>query len=144
MLLHRVPVGCSQATRLLHSSNAGVGPVLRTGRSGLVVDLAARSDEPHTLSSYPVYTCGDWIILYCTAPLLRPPLFATYFQEKEGGGRNNKDLRFCLAVKPPPLPQIHVLRSTKLCCSVEDENSFDRHAVAVLKDGRVVGHVYFT
>ena len=46
-----------------------------------------------------------------------------------------------LAVKPP-LPRICVLRSTKLCCAVEDENSFDRHAVAVLKDGRVVGHVH--
>ena len=40
--------------------------------------------------------------MYRTAPLLRPPLFATYFQEKEGGGRNNEDLRFRLAVKPPP------------------------------------------
>ena len=28
------------------------------------------------------------------------------------------------------------------CCAVEDENSFDRHAVAVLKDGRVVGHIH--
>ena len=55
------------------------------------------------------------------------PLFAIYFQEKEGGGRNNKDLRFRLAVKPPPhLPRIRVL-----CSAVEDE----RHAVAVLKEG---------
>ena len=77
--------------------------------------------------------------IYRTAPLLRPPPFATYFQEKEGGGRNNEDLRFRLAVKPspPPLPRIRVL-----CSAVEDENSFDRHAVAVLKDGRVVGHVH--
>ena len=30
----------------------------------------------------------------------------------------------------------------KLCCAVEDKNSFDRHAVAVLKDERVVGHVH--
>ena len=38
---------------------------------------------------------------YC--PAVTPPLFATYFQEKEGGGgRNNEDLRFRLAVKPPP------------------------------------------
>ena len=29
-----------------------------------------------------------------------------------------------------------------LCSAVEDENSFDRHAVAVLKDGRVVDHVH--
>ena len=67
-----------------------------------------------------------------------PPPFATYFHEKEGGGHNNEDLRFRLAVKlPPPPPRIRVL-----CSAVEDENSFDRHAVAVLKDGRVVGHVH--
>ena len=85
-----------------------------------------------------------WVVCICncrrgcayrTAPLLRPP---TYFQEKEGGGRNNEDLRFRLAVKPPPpLPRIRVV-----CSAVEDENSFDRHAMAILKDGRVVGHVH--
>ena len=87
-------------------------------------------------------TCSPTVhamyIPYC--PAVTPPPFATYFQEKEGGGRNNEDLRFCLAVKPPPpppLPRIHVL-----CSAVEDENSLDRHAVAVLKDGRVVGHVH--
>ena len=82
------------------------------------------------------------LIPYC--PTVTPPLFATYCQEKEGGGRrNNKDFRFCLAVKPPPpLLRIRILRSMKLCCAVEDENSFDRHAVAVLKDGRVVRHVH--
>ena len=69
---------------------------------------------------------------YC--PAVTPPLFATYFKEKEGGGRNNEDLHFHLAVKPPPPPpRIRVLRSMKLCCEAEDENSFDRHAVAVLK-----------
>ena len=37
---------------------------------------------------------------YC--PAVTPPLFATDFQEKEGGGgRNNEDLRFRLTVKPP-------------------------------------------
>ena len=78
---------------------------------------------------------GSVHVPYC--PAVTPPLFATYFQEKEGGGRNNEDLRFRLAVKtPPPLPRIRVL-----CSAVEDENSFDRHAVAVLKDRRVVGHV---
>ena len=44
------------------------------------------------------------IVIYRTAPLVRPPPFATYFQEKEGRGRNNEDLRFRLAVKPPPSP----------------------------------------
>ena len=68
--------------------------------------------------------------------VVTPPLFATYFQEKEGGGRNNEDLHFYLAVKPSP-PRIRVL-----CSAIEDENSFDRHAVAVLKDGRIVGHVH--
>ena len=48
---------------------------------------------------------------------------------------------FASQLSPPP-PRIHILRSTKLCCVVEDENSFDRNAVAVLKDGRVVGHVH--
>ena len=70
---------------------------------------------------------------YC--PTVTPPLFATYFQEKEGGGCNYEDLHFRLSVNPPPPPpRIRVLRSTKLCCAVEDENSFDRHAVAVLKE----------
>ena len=41
------------------------------------------------------------VLPYC--PAVTPPPFATYFQEKEGGGRNNEDLRFRLAVKPPPL-----------------------------------------
>ena len=39
---------------------------------------------------------------YC--PAVTPPLFVTYFQEKEGGGRNNEDLCFRLTVKPPPPP----------------------------------------
>ena len=30
----------------------------------------------------------------------------------------------------------------KLCCTVEDKNFFDRHAMAVLKNGRIVGHVH--
>ena len=50
-----------------------------------------------------------------------------------GGTCNNEDLRFRLAVKPPP-PLSHEIRV--LCSAVEDENSFDRHAVAVLKDGK--------
>ena len=29
----------------------------------------------------------------------------------------------------------------ELCCEVEEDNTFDRYAVAVTKDGRVVGHV---
>ena len=78
------------------------------------------------------------VYMYRTAPLLRPPLLRPTFRKKRGGGRNNEDLRFRLAVKPPsPLPRIRVL-----CSVVEDENSFDRHAVAILKDGRVVGHVH--
>ena len=79
------------------------------------------------------------VTYYCTAPLLCPP-FLRPTSTKKRGGHNNVDLRFHLAVKPP-LPRIYVLRSTKLCCVVEDENSFDRYAVAVLKDGRVVCHM---
>ena len=77
-------------------------------------------------------------IPYC--PAVTPPPFATYFQEKEGGG-GGVTTRTCTFASqlspPPPLPRIRVL-----CSAVEDENSFDRHAVAVLKDGRVVGHVH--
>ena len=76
--------------------------------------------------------------MYRTAPLLRPPPpFATYFQEKEGGGVTTRTCAFASQLSPPPLPRIRVL-----CSAVEDENSFNRHAMAVLKDGRVVGHVH--
>ena len=46
--------------------------------------------------------CCIIILPYC--PAVTPPLFATYFQDKEGGGRNNEDMRFRLAIKPPPPP----------------------------------------
>ena len=52
-----------------------------------------------------------------------------------GGGHNNEDLQLHLAVKPPPpIPRIHILRLMKLCCAVEEENSFDQHAMAVLEE----------
>ena len=86
------------------------------------------------------------ILPCCYTP---PPPFATYFQEREGGGVTTRTCAFAFAVPPP---QIRILRSTKLLylygrrhcctCSVEDENSFERHTVVVLKDGRVVGHVH--
>ena len=63
---------------------------------------------------------------YC--PTVTPPLFATYFQEKEGGGVTTRTCAFTSQLSPP-IPRIRVL-----CSAVEDENSFDRHAVAVLKD----------
>ena len=87
------------------------------------------------------YDVSGTVLPRCYAP----PPFATYFHEKEeGGGGGGVTMRTCAftsQLSPPP-PRIHVLRSTKLCCAVEDENSFDRHAVAVLKDGRLVGHVH--
>ena len=58
-----------------------------------------------------------------------PPLFATYFQEKEGRGVTTRTCAFALQLSPPPIPRIRVL-----CSAVEDENSFDRHAVAILTD----------
>ena len=78
------------------------------------------------------------VVPYC--PAVTPPLFATYFQEKEGGGRNNEDLHFRLAVKPPPLPptNFHTGINEALLCGRRQ----DRHAMAVLKDGRVVGHIH--
>ena len=79
----------------------------------------------------------EYVLPYC--PAVTPPPFCDLLSGKRGGGgRNNEDLRFRLAVKPPP--PSHEIRV--LCSAVEDENSFDRHAVAVLKDGRVVGHVH--
>ena len=49
---------------------------------------------------------------YC--PAVTPSLFATYFQEKEGGGCNNEDLRFCLAVKLPT--NLHTEINEALLC----------------------------
>ena len=80
------------------------------------------------------------VIPYC--PAVTPPLFATYFQEKKGGGRNNEGLYFRFAVKPPPPHEFAVLRSTKLCCEAEDENCFDRHALAVLKATYIRCHFF--
>ena len=77
------------------------------------------------------------IMLYRTAPLLRPPLLRPTFRKKRGGGVTTRTCAFASQLSPPPLPRIRVLYS-----AVEDENSFDRHAVAVLKDGRVVVHVH--
>ena len=71
-------------------------------------------------------------------PRCYAPPFCDLLSGKRGGGRNNEDLCFCLAVKPPSPPT----NSRTLYSAVEDENSFNRHAVAVLKDGRVVGHVH--
>ena len=68
----------------------------------------------------------DTVLPRCYAP----PFCDLLSGKRGGGGRNNEDLRFRLAVKPPPpIPRIRVL-----CSAVEDENSFDRHAVAALKD----------
>ena len=78
---------------------------------------------------------SNYDVPYC--PAVTPPPFATYFQEKEGGGVTTRTCDFASQLSPPPLPRIRVL-----CSAVEDENYFDRHAVAVLKDGRVVGHVH--
>ena len=54
------------------------------------------------------------LIPYC--PAVTPPLFATYFQEKEGGGRNNEDLRFRLAVKPLPPTNLRTEINEALLC----------------------------
>ena len=79
---------------------------------------------------------------YRTAPLLRPPFLRPTSKKKRGEGITTRICAFTSQLSPPLLPRICVLRSTKFCCAVEDENSFDRHAVVALKDGRVVGHVH--
>ena len=78
----------------------------------------------------------DEFDVYRTTPLLRPPLLRPTFR-KRGGGVTTRTCVFTSQLSPPPSHEIRVLYSV-----VEDENSFDRHAVAVLKDGRVVGHVH--
>ena len=74
------------------------------------------------------------ISTYCTGPLLSPPLLRPTSRKKRGG-ITTRTCAFASQLSPP-LPRIHVLRSMKLCCVVEAKNSYDRHAVAVLKDGR--------
>ena len=73
-------------------------------------------------------------------PRCYAPPFCDLLSGKRGGGGGGVTTRTCTfasQLSPPPLPRICVL-----CSAVEDENSFDRHAVAVLKDGKVVGHVH--
>ena len=70
-------------------------------------------------------------------PLLRHPLLRPTFRKKRRGGVTTRTCAFASQLSPLPLPRISVL-----CSALEDENSFDRYAVAVLKDGRVVGHVH--
>ena len=81
-------------------------------------------------------TCIMSYIPYCRC--YAPP----FFRKKRGGGVTTRTCVFASQLSPPPLSPIRILRSMKLCCAVEDENSFHRHAVAVLKDGRVFGHVH--
>ena len=84
----------------------------------------------YTHHAYCVYT----VLPRCYAPpLLRP----TFRKKRGGGGVTTRTCAFASQLSPPPSHEIRVL-----CSAVEDENSFDRHAVAVLKDGRVVGHVH--
>ena len=72
-------------------------------------------------------------------PRCYAPPFCDLLSGKRGGGVTTRTCAFAsqLSPPPPPLPRIRIL-----CSAVEDENSFDRHAVAALKDGGVVGHVY--
>ena len=93
------------------------------------------------LKTRPTFKCVVHMYMYRTAPLLRPPFLRPTSMKKRGEGVTTRTCTFASQLSPP-LPRIRVLRSTKLCCAVEDENSFDRHAVPVLKDGRVVGHVH--
>ena len=82
--------------------------------------------------------CG--VSVSTVLPRCYAPPFCDLLSGKRGGG--GVTMRTCafasqLSPSPPPLPRIRIL-----CSVVEDENSFDRHAVAVLKDGRVVGHIH--
>ena len=93
--------------------------------------------SPHTLIPPPPSLESTCTVLpRCYAPpLLRP----TFRKKRGGGGVTTRTCAFASQLSPPRPPS-HEIRV--LCSAVEDENSFDRHAVAVLKDGRVVGHVH--
>ena len=71
-----------------------------------------------------------------TAPLLRP-----YFQEIEGGGRNDEDLCFCLTVNPP-LQSICVTVIDKALLRGGRGELLRSTCSIILKDGGVVGHVH--
>ena len=96
--------------------------------------------------------------------VVTPPLLKHNFALKRGGGgRNNENcIHLRVVTPPPPLPlrsniasriestvrEYHVYKThwspsigEELCCEIEEDNTFDRYAVAVTKDGRVVGHV---
>ena len=67
-----------------------------TGEEGGKVQIQLRSTRTPTC-------------IYRTAPLLCPPLFATDFQEKEGGGRNNETCTFASQFISPPPTNLHTL-----------------------------------
>ena len=94
-----------------------------------------------------VYACMPYIYIYIypscgvgkytVLPHCYAPPFCDLLSGKRGGGITTRTCAFASQLSPP-LRRIRVL-----CSAVEDENSFDRHAVAVLEDGlRVVGHVH--
>ena len=68
-----------------------------------------------------------------------PPFCKLLSGKRGGGGVTTRTCAFTSQLSPPPPPPLP--RICVLCSAVEGENSFDRHAVAALKDGRVVGHV---
>ena len=81
-------------------------------------------------------------LLCAVLPCCYTPPFCDLLPRKgEGEGVTMRTFTFASQLSPPPLPRIRVLRSMKLCCATEDENSFDWHAVVVLKDVRHV-HVH--
>ena len=114
-----------------------------------------------------MYAQSSWkcILLHCYIPYSRvvtPPLLKHNFALKRGGGGGGVTTRtayISVLLRPPPLRssiasriestvrEHHVYKThwspsiEELCCEVEEDNTFDRYAVAVTKDGRVVGHV---
>ena len=86
----------------------------------------------HTVES--VLVQSDWfsqVQSHTVLPRCYAPPFCDLLSGKRGGGGvTTRTCAFASQLSPPPpIPRIRVL-----CSAVEDENSFDRHAVAVLKD----------
>ena len=81
---------------------------------------------------------------------VRPTFFCILAMRKRGGGRIIELCTYALHVLTPfpliPSPKWFPLIIARpiiinRCCRAKEDNAFDRIAVSVSKDGRIVGHV---
>ena len=89
VVLHKV----MQTTQFLTTG------IFQCGRFKDHANMCWMSETLATVAGLQAFN-GFSIVPYFSA--FTPPLFAIYFPEKEGGGRNNEDLRISLTVKSLP------------------------------------------